>query len=182
MNLKTKSKILSILMKIAAYITVIFFICIYIRNLPKSNFSLQALSFIVLIILSELTFVLLDCICDENWIYEHLLKVTSEEKLLAKGFEYVIASLYLEFNVESIEIDGEKVSYSEDKEKFKKLLKQNDKVTVFCHLINQDRWVFWSISNKEKRYSREQLVSFELPSKKLLKKIKKRESLVLIAR
>ena len=178
MNLKKKSDILSVLAQILAFITATFLIliCIYVSHLPIiSNLLLCSLAFIILLVLFVFVAVVLDGIFDENYFYEHLLKATSEKKLLAKGFEYVVTSLYLELNIESIEIDGKMVSYSEDKEKLKKMLEQNDKVTVFCHLIDQDRWVFWSISNKEKRGSREQLVSFELPSKKLLKKIKKKE-------
>ena len=176
MNLKTKSRILFIVTKILAFITIILEItyCINALLSPETHFLLYLLRFIGMLITSQLILFLSD-IFNENYFYEHLLKATSEKKLLAKGFEYMITSLYLEFNIESIEIDGEKVSYSEDKEKLKKLLEQNDKVTVFCHLISQGRWVFWSISNKEKRGSREQLISFELPSKKLLEKIQKKE-------
>ena len=175
MKLKTKSKILSIITKILAFITIIFFIYIFICYLSKNNFLLCSLSFIVLLLLCELTFILSDAIFDENYFYEHCLKATSEKTLLKKGFEYAVASLNLDFYIDSIEIGGEKVNYSEDKKNFKKMLEQNDKVTVFCYLINEDYWTFHWLPDEESRDSREQLVSFELPSKKILKKIKKKK-------
>ena len=176
MNLKTKSRILFIITKILAFVTIILEIIYYINVLLslEIHFLLCLVLFIALLITSQLTLILSDFF-NENYFYEHLLKATSEEKLLAKGFEYAVAPLHLDFYVEAIEVDEKMVSYSEDKEKLKKMLKRNDKVTVFCHLIDQGRWVFWSISNKEKRGSREQLVSFELPSKKLLEIIQKKE-------
>ena len=175
MNLKTKSEILSIITKILAFITIIFFIYIFIWYLPKNNFLSCSLSFIVLFLLCELTFMLSDAIFDENYFYEHLLKATSEKTLLKKGFEYAVASLNLDFYIDSIEIGGEKVNYSEDKKNLKKMLEQNDKVTVFCYLINEDYRTFHWLSDEESRGSRERLVSFELPSKKILKKIKKKK-------
>ena len=170
MNLKTKSKILSVLAKISTFITALFLSFIFL--LPKNSFLSYAF---VLLLLFILTIIISNDIFDENYFYEHCLKTTSEKTLLKKGFEYMVTPLYFDFYIETIEVDGERVNYTEDKKKFKKMLEQNDKVTVFCHLTNQDRWVFWSISNKEKRGSREQLVSFELSSKKLLKKFKKKE-------
>ena len=170
MNLKEKSKILSVLAKISTFITALFLSFIFL--LPKNSFFSYAF---VLLLLCILTLIISNDIFDENYFYEHCLKATSEKKLLKKGFEYTVTPLYFDFYIETIEVDGERVNYTEDKKKFKKMLEQNDKVTVFCHLTNQDRWVFWSISNKEKRGSREQLVSFELPSKKLLKKLKKKK-------
>ena len=176
MNLKKESRMLAATTKTLAYATLIVgaFILLYVIFSPKSNFLQFFLSFLVTPTIGTFTLILSDFF-NENYFYKHCLKATSEETLLKKGFEYVVTSLHLDLNIESIEIDGKMVSYSEDKEKLKKMLEQNDKVTVFCHLIDQGRWVFWSISNKEKRGSREQLVSFELPSKKLLKKIQKKE-------
>ena len=174
MNLKKKSRILAVITEIltfAAITSLVIFLLMLIKL-----FDINLVFLPILVCLSILAAPLLsDWIFTEEFFYKHCLKATSEETLLKKGFEYVVTSLYLELNIESIEIDGKMVSYSEDKEKLKKMLKRNDKVTVFCHLIDQGRWVFWSISNKEKRGSREQLVSFELPSKKLLEKIQKKE-------
>ena len=87
MNLKTKSKILSIITKILAFIPILFFVYIFICYLPKNSFLSCSLSFIVLLFLCELTLILSDGIFDENYFYEHLLKATSEETLLKKGFE-----------------------------------------------------------------------------------------------
>ena len=178
MNLKKKSRILAVITEIltfAAITSLVIFLLMLIGYLYKL-FDINLVFLPILVCLSILAAPLLsDWIFTEEFFYKHCLKATSEETLLKKGFEYVVTSLHLDLNIESIEIDGKMVSYSEDKEKLKKMLEQNDKVTVFCHLIDQGRWVFWSISNKEKRGSREQLVSFELPSKKLLKKIQKKE-------
>ena len=178
MNLKKKSRILAVITEIltfAAITSLVIFALMLIGYLYKL-FDINLVFLPILVCLSILAAPLLsDWIFTEEFFYKHCLKATSEETLLKKGFEYVVTSLYLELNIESIEIDGKMVSYSEDKEKLKKMLKRNDKVTVFCHLIDQGRWVFWSISNKEKRGSREQLVSFELPSKKLLEIIQKKE-------
>ena len=174
MNLKKKSRILAVITEIltfAAITSLVIFLLMLIKL-----FDINLVFLPILVCLSILAAPLLsDWIFTEEFFYKHCLKATSEETLLKKGFEYVVTSLYLELNIESIEIDGKMVSYSEDKEKLKKMLERNDKVTVFCHLIDQGRWVFWSISNKEKRGSREQLVSFELPSKKLLEIIPKKE-------
>lgn len=174
MNLKKKSRILAVITEILAFAAItslVIYALMFIGYLDINLVFLPPLVCLSIVVAPLLS----DRIFTEEFFYKHCLKATSEETLLKKGFEYVVTSLYLEFNIESIEIDGEKVSYSEDKEKLKKLLEQNDKVTVFCHLISQGRWVFWSISNKETRGSREQLVSFELPSKKLLEKIQKKE-------
>ena len=178
MNLKKKSRLLAVITEILAFAAItslVIYLLMLIGYLYKL-FDINLVFLPILVCLSILAAPLLsDWIFTEEFFYKHCLKATSEETLLKKGFEYVVTSLYLELNIESIEIDGKMVSYSEDKEKLKKMLKRNDKVTVFCHLIDQGRWVFWSISNKETRGSREQLVSFELPSKKLLEKIQKKE-------
>ena len=174
MNLKKKSRILAVITEMLTFAAITSLV-IYLLMLIKL-FDINLVFLPILVCLSILAAPLLsDWIFTEEFFYKHCLKATSEETLLKKGFEYVVTSLYLDLNIESIEIDGKMVSYSEDKEKLKKMLEQNDKVTVFCHLIDQGRWVFWSISNKEKRGSREQLVSFELPSKKLLEIIQKKE-------
>ena len=175
MNLKTKSKILSIITKILAFILIIFFVYIFIRYLPKNSFLSCSLSFIVLLLLCELTFILSDDICDENYFYEHFLKATSEKKLLAKGFEYMVTPLYFDFYIEAIEVDGKKINYSGDKKKFKDFLKENDKVTAFCRLGTKEHWSFHYLSDDENKSSHEQLILLELPSKKLLKKLKKEE-------
>ena len=174
MNLKKKSRILAVITEMLTFAAITSLV-IYLLMLIKL-FDINLVFLPILVCLSILAAPLLsDWIFTEEFFYKHCLKATSEETLLKKGFEYVVTSLYLDLNIESIEIDGKMVSYSEDKEKLKKMLEQNDKVTVFCHLIDRGRWVFWSISNKEKRGSREQLVSFELPSKKLLEIIQKKE-------
>ena len=143
--------------------------------MPKNNFLSCSLSFIVLFLLCELTFILSDAILDENYFYEHLLKATSEKKLLAKGFEYMVTPLYYDFYIEAIEVDGKKINYSGDKKKFKDFLKENDKVTAFCRLGTKEHWSFHYLSDDENKSSHEQLILLELPSKKLLKKLKKEE-------
>lgn len=178
MNLKTKSKILSIITKILAFIPILFFVYIFICYLPKNSFLSCSLSFIVLLFLCELTLILSDGIFDENYFYEHLLKATSEETLLKKGFEYMVAPLYFDFYVEAIEVDGKKIN-SGDKKKFKDFLKENDKVTAFCRLKTKlktkEHWSFYYLSDDENKASHEQLILLELPSKKILKKLKKEE-------
>ena len=159
MNLKTKSKILSIITKILAFILILFFIYIFICYLPKNSFLSCSLSFIVLFFLCELTLILLDGIFDENYFYEHLLKATSEETLLKKGFEYMVAPLYFDFYIEAIEVDGKKINYSGDKKKFKNFLKENDKVTAFCRLETKEHWSFHYLSDDKNKASHEQLIS-----------------------
>lgn len=176
MNLKTKSRILFIVTKILAFITIILEItyCINALLSSETHFLLYLLRFIGMLITSQLILFLSD-IFNENYFYEHLLKATSEKTLLKKGFEYMVAPLYFDFCVEAIEVDEKKINYSGDKKRFKDFLKENDKVTAFCRLKTKEHWSFHYLSDDKNKASHEQLILLELPSKKLLKKLKKEE-------
>lgn len=173
MNLKKKSRILAVTVKISTFITALFLS--FILLLQKNSFLSCPLSFIVLLLLCMLIPIISNGICDENYFYEHLLKATSEKTLLKKGFEYMVTPLYFDFYIEAIEVDGKKINYSGDKKKFKNFLKENDKVTAFCRLKTKEHWSFHYLSDDENKASHEQFILLELPSKKILKKLKKEE-------
>ena len=175
MNLKKKSRILAATTKTLAYATLILeaFILLNILFSTKSYFLLCFYP-LLLAVIGAFTLFLSDFF-NENYFYEHFLKATSEETLLKKGFEYMAAPLYFDFCVEAIEVDGKKINYSEDKKKFKDFLKENNKVTAFCRLETTEHWSFHYLSDEGNKASHEQLILLELPSKKILKKLKKEE-------
>ena len=180
MNLKKESRMLAATTKTLAYATLIVgaFILLYVIFSPKSNFLQFFLSLLVTPTTGAFALILSDFF-NENYFYEHCLKATSEETLLKKGFEYMVAPLYFDFYVEAIEVDGKKINYSGDKKKFKDFLKENDKVTAFCRLKTKlktkEHWSFYYLSDDENKASHEQLILLELPSKKILKELKKEE-------
>lgn len=176
MNLKKKSRIFAAATEILAYAIFILgvFIMINVFFSDKINFLLCVLSLLVTSAIGTFALYLSDFF-NENYFYEHCLKATSEETLLKKGFEYMVAPLYFDFCVEAIEVDGKKINYSEDKKKFKDFLKENDKVTAFCRLETTEHWSFHYLSDEGNKASHEQLILLELPSKKILKKLKKEE-------
>lgn len=178
MNLKKKSRILAVITEIltfAAITSLVIFLLMLIKL-----FDINLVFLPILVCLSILAAPLLsDWIFTEEFFYKHCLKATSEETLLKKGFEYMVAPLYFDFCVEAIEVDGKKINYSGDKKKFKDFLKENDKVTAFCRLKTKlktkEHWSFYYLSDDENKASHEQLILLELPSKKILKKLKKEE-------
>ena len=182
MNLKKKSRILAVITEIltfAAITSLVIFALMLIGYLYKL-FDINLVFLPILVCLSILAAPLLsDWIFTEEFFYKHCLKATSEETLLKKGFEYMVAPLYFDFYVEAIEVDGKKINYSGDKKKFKDFLKENDKVTAFCRLKTKlktkEHWSFYYLSDDENKASHEQLILLELPSKKILKKLKKEE-------
>ena len=178
MNLKKKSRILAVITEIltfAAITSLVIFLLMSIGYLYKL-FDINLVFLPILVCLSILAAPLLsDWIFTEEFFYKHCLKATSEETLLKKGFEYMVAPLYFDFYVEAIEVDGKKINYSGDKKKFKDFLKENDKVTAFCRLKTKEHWSFHYLSDDENKASHEQLILLELPSKKILKKLKKEE-------
>lgn len=177
MNLKKKSRILAVITEIltfAAITSLVIFLLMLIKL-----FDINLVFLPILVCLSILAAPLLsDWIFTEEFFYKHCLKATSEETLLKKGFEYMVAPLYFDFYVEAIEVDGKKIN-SGDKKKFKDFLKENDKVTAFCRLKTKlktkEHWSFYYLSDDENKASHEQLILLELPSKKILKKLKKEE-------
>lgn len=177
MNLKKKSRILAVITEILTFAPITSLVIFLLMLIKLFDINLVFLP--ILVCLSILAAPLLsDWIFTEEFFYKHCLKATSEETLLKKGFEYMVAPLYFDFYVEAIEVDGKKIN-SGDKKKFKDFLKENDKVTAFCRLKTKlktkEHWSFYYLSDDENKASHEQLILLELPSKKILKKLKKEE-------